>query len=214
MIATFIRLACLPALGALLILSAACLPSARPAITTNYYIFDYSSPEFTRQSLPAGLRVERFTSSQEFNSQDMIFSPRPGVRQNYNYSRWRVYPAEMCFDYLIRDLWASAIVRVVTASALSRFRLEGSVEEMLRLDYDGSGSAVRLALNCSLFDSAASGGLPQKLLFQRAYQAEQPVEDDSPLAMSLALSQAMKDLSQSLQEDIYQAIKERLAEEE
>jgi uncharacterized lipoprotein YmbA len=213
MTGTFFRPICLAGLGLFLLGGAACLPSARPAITTNYYIFDYPAPVLTEPSLDADLRVEHFTSAQEFNSQDMVFSPRPGVRQSYNYSRWRVYPAEMCFDYLLRDLRAGALARVVSGSALSRFRLEGAVEEILRLDYEQTFK-VRLSLACSLFDSEARGGLPAKLLFQRTYQAEKEVADDSPLAMALGLSQAMQELSRQLQEDIYQAVNERLQEEE
>ncbi|MDR1396209.1 MAG: hypothetical protein LBJ14_00515 [Desulfarculales bacterium] len=197
---------------------AGCLPSPRPAITTNFYIFDYPPPHFVPAPppLPAAVRVERFTSSQEFNTQDMIFSPRPGIRQNYNYSRWRIYPADICYEYLLRDLRAGALFQAVLPNTLARFKLEGAVEEILLANYgpeeEDSGYRVRLTLNCALLDGQYPDLLPS-LLFQRSYRGEEKVEDGSPLAMALGLSKAMENISRSLQEDIYQALERRLEEE-
>ena len=186
-----------------------CFPSSRPEMTTNYYTLDYAAPalDTSAETITSVMKISRFTSTQEFNTQDMLFSPQGGVLRSYNYSRWRVYPADLCGDYLARDMRQSGVFQAVVQNGLSRFRLEGALEEFVRID--GEAPYVALAINCTLLDNNNRGGIDAQVIFQRTYRHEVRVGDDSPLAMAQGLSQAMALFSKQVQEDIYLAISSR-----
>jgi ABC-type uncharacterized transport system auxiliary subunit len=182
-----------------------CTLSNNPEISVNYYTLDYPSPElagYEPQKLT--IRIPRFTSAQECGLQDMIFSLRPGMLQLFHYSRWLVYPADLCTDYLLRDMRAAAVAQVVQ-SVNADFRLEGAVSRFWRLDRDGV-SRAHLTINCTLLNNDEKANADWKILFQRDYVQEEETADDSPLALALAMSRAFARFSQQLQQDVYDAI--------
>lgn len=194
----------------LFLLSGCFFPSA-PDIAVNFYTLDYQPP--VSPPLPAcdaGIKIMRFSAAQEINTQSMLFSSGPGLRQMYNYSRWRIYPADLCTDYLSRDFRAAEVLKVV-GSGLSRFRLEGAVYEFWRIDRP-QGSVVRLALSCTLLDQYGRENISDQLLFQRNYMQEVTVNDEAPITMALAMSQAFAAFSRQVQSDVYQAVRARLSQ--
>lgn len=190
---------------------AGCLFPAQPDISVSFYTLDYQPPaNHMLNPLNTSIRIARFSSVQEMNTQAMLFSSQPGMLQTYNYSRWRAFPADLCGDYLSRDMRHSQLLKVASSGAgVYRFRLEGAMDEFLRLDRP-QGSKVRLAVTCTLLDQNSKQDTADYLVFQRNYVQEAAVEDDSPLSLALAMSQAMAAFSQQLQYDIYLAAQNRL----
>ena len=196
-----------------LLLVSGCIFPSQPEITVTYYTLEYQPPlNHMLNPLDASIKIARFSSSQEMNTQAILFSSQKGVQENYNYSRWRAFPADLCADYLARDMRYSQLMAVAPGNGIARFRLEGALDDFLRLDRP-EGMKVRLALTCTLLDQENRGNVPDYLLFQRNYVQEIKVEDDSPLTLALAMSQAMAAFSQQVQYDIYMAIQARLMEE-
>ncbi len=205
------RLAVLPL--ALLLLSG-CLGS-RPAITVEQYALDYAPPAFTDLApLGTGLKVSRFSVSQDLSGTDMVFQPGPYQRQAYDYHRWRVSPADLVTDYLARDLRRSGLFKLVLTyhdPSLVRFKLEGAVEEFLEKRLP-QGAAASLVLNVTLLDIRHKE-LPRRLLFQRVYALEVPLAESTPLTLAQGLSRGMGQLSPRIIADLHQAISHRLAQE-
>ncbi len=191
-------------MAACLLLCGGCIFPSEPDITVSFYTLDYQPPARHQLApLPDAIKIARFSSAQQFNTQAMLFKPRAGMQQGYNYSHWRVFPADLCTDYLSRDMRSSGLIKVVN-TGVARFRLEGAVDEFWREDRP-QGSVVRLALTCTLLDQQAKGDITEELIFQRNYIQEVPVKDESPLSMALAMSQAFAAFSQQVQYDIYVA---------
>jgi ABC-type uncharacterized transport system auxiliary subunit len=188
-----------------MILLGGCMLSASPEITVNYYSLDYPPPALNGyEPQNVTVRIPRFTSAQECNLQNMIFSPRPGMLQLFNYSRWLVYPADLCTDYLLRDMRAAGVLKVVQ-NLNADFRLEGAVSRFWRMDRDG-GAAVNLTINCTLLNNDEKAHADWKILFQRTYVQEEEAADNSPLTLALAMSRAFGRFSLQVQRDIYDAL--------
>ena len=185
-----------------------CLPN-RPAISTTYYSLDYApEPIIFAPQLPVSLNIAKFTCSYELNSTEILFSSEPNTVTNYNYSRWRVYPSDMCTDFLVRDIRNSGfLLNVVKNQNNANYNLETDLTEFMRID-DSNGSRVKLSLNCTLVDSQAET-LMQKIIFSKNYAYEQSVQDQSPWGMAQALSQAFAQFSAQIQKDIYSSLNQQ-----
>lgn len=186
-----------------------CIFPTQPDITVTQYTLTYQPPgNYQLDWLPGAIRISRFTSAREFNTQSMLFSPGPGMQQAYNYSHWRVFPADLIGDFLTRDMRQAGLIKV-TGTEFARFRLDGAVDEFWRVDWPGA-SRVRMVITCTLIDRQAERNITEQLMFQRTYIQEMSVDDDSPLSMALAMSRAMAAFSRQIQDDIYTVIQERL----
>ena len=180
--------------------------SSRPAISTTYYSLGYVPVPVTfAQQLPFSLNIARFNCSYELNSTEIFFSSEPNIVKNYNYSRWRIYPSDMCADFLVRDIRGSNfLLNVVKNQNNASYNLEADLTEFMRID-DSNGSRVKLSLNCTLLDNQAKA-LAQKIIFSRNYTYEQSVQDESPWSIAQALSQAFTHFSTQIQKDIYSSL--------
>ena len=188
-----------------------CLNLQRPARHVEQYTLEYPSPDFVGTPLAeASLKVERFTEVATFNTSAMIYRPEPFKLDAYQYHRWRVHPADLIGDHLLRDLRKSALFKAVFSHLdpqEGRFILEGGVEEFLEIEEQGRRHAV-LALNVTLLDSSAKN-LPDRILFQKRYRFQEPLEEKTPRGLAKGLSQTMKKFSEALIRDAHKAIQSR-----
>lgn len=191
---------------------AGCLGGAgKPAVTVDQYTLEYPPPALAGlAALEQGLLVERFSVAQDLNSQAMVYRPSQYQRQVYAQHRWRVNPADLCTDYLLRDLRASGLFKAVFSyqtPGAARFRLEGAVEEFLENDEPGGPRAV-LSVNLTLLDLSFPD-LPRRLVFQRTFQESAPMPRVGAAELAQAMSQAFAQFSQRAITDVHQAIKGR-----
>ncbi len=184
-----------------------------PPNAVEKYILEYPSPVISaRHQLDENLTVEQFAVAQAYNSTDMVYRPNPYESEVYRYHRWRVNPGYLATDYLIRDLRNSRLFRGVFLgpnSGNSRYQLEGTVEAFQELD-EPQGWKASLAMNITLLDTAQEL-LPQRVVFQRNYRAEEPLVQKTPQGLAQGMSQAMETLSAQIINDVYQACQKRPA---
>ncbi|MBI5522711.1 MAG: membrane integrity-associated transporter subunit PqiC [Desulfarculus sp.] len=204
-----LALACLLALALSL---AGCLGGAgKPAVTVEQYTLEYPPPALGGlAALEQGLVVERFSVAQDLNGQAMVYRPSEYQRQVYAQHRWRVNPADLCTDYLLRDLRASGLFKAVfsyQSPGAARFRLEGAVQEFLESD-EPAGPRAALSINLTLLDLSFPD-LPRRLVFQRTYQESAPMPRVGAAELAQAMSQAFAQFSQKAITDVHQAIKGR-----
>jgi ABC-type uncharacterized transport system auxiliary subunit len=198
-------------LGALLV---ACLSGCgKPPMLVNQYILEYPAPVTGgKAKLPAAVKVELFSVAQTFNTNAMIYQPRPFQSQSYNYSRWRANPGYLATDYLIRDFRESGLFKAVfgpDSSGEHRFKLEGGVAEFQEVDA-ADGWTASLALTVTLLDTTQAE-LPQRVVFQKNYRIQEPLPEKTPQGLAQGMSRAMEQLSARIIHDTYEAARDRTA---
>ncbi len=192
----------------LVMAAAGCFSRSKPAYLVEQFTIDYPPPAATGLGiLNDSIKVERFSVSQSFNSQAMVYRSQPFTLSTYNYSRWRVNPADMVTDYLVRDLRSAAVFRAFYSYRdpdRSRFVVEGGVEEFLESD-DKSGLKAILSLNVSLLDRKGKE-ITDRLLFQKHYRFEEPIREHSPEEFARGMSLNMSRFSAQLAKDLREAV--------
>lgn len=188
-----------------------CLNFQKPARQVEQYTLEYSPPEVAGIPLPqASLKLEKFSEAAVFNTSAMIYRPEPFKLDAYQYHRWRVHPADLVGDYLLRDLRKSTLFGGVFSyldPEEGRFILEGAVEEFLESDGQDGREAI-LTLAITLLDASART-LPERILFQKRYRFQEPFAEKTPRGLAGGLSQAMRKCSAALIREIHEAIRSR-----
>jgi cholesterol transport system auxiliary component len=198
----------------LAVILVACLGGCtKPPVLVNQYILEYPAPVVGRKAkLPADVKVELFSVAQTFNTQAMVYQPRPYQSQTYNYSRWRANPGYLVTDYLIRDLRESGLFKAVfgpDSSGEHRFKLEGGVAEFQEVDA-ADGWKASLALTVTLLDTTQQE-LPQRVVFQKNYRVLEPLPEKTPQGLAQGMSRAMEQISAQIIHDTYEAARQRTA---
>lgn len=184
----------------------------KPPMLIKKYLFDYPAPAVKVTPLEENLKVEKFAVAQAFNSTAMVYRTAPYNSETYNYSRWQVNPGYLVTDYLIRDLRNSRLFKAVLpgdSPTKARFALEGGVEEIQELD-QGDVWQASLALNITLLDTNENE-ITKRVLFQKNYQATEPLTEKTPAGLAQAMSRAMEQLSARIITDVYQAAKGKVS---
>jgi ABC-type uncharacterized transport system auxiliary subunit len=197
----------------LLVASAAgCFSRPKPAYMIDQYTLDYPAPVVAGlKALDESIKVERFSVSQSYNSQAMVYRTQPFKLAVYNYSRWRVSPGDMATDYLLRDLRKTNVFKAVYSyhdAERSRFVVEGGVEEFLE-SADKNGFRAILSLNVSLLDMQGKE-VSERLLFQRHYQFQEPIREHSPEEFARGMSVNISRFSEQLAKELHEAVTERI----
>ena len=194
-----------------LILLTGCLNLQRPARYVEQYTLEYPPPEISGLALiETSVSLSRFQEARAFHTSAMIYRPEPFKLDAYQYHRWRVHPADLVGDHLLRDLRKAALFKAVFSHSdppEGGFLLEGGVEEFLEIEEQGQRQAV-LAVNVALLDSSVRN-LPDRVLFQKRYRFQEPLEEKSPRGLAKGLSQAMRKFSEALIRDVHEAIRSR-----
>ena len=181
-----------------------CFGGGQAGRMTEQYAFDYTPAEqqgFTM--LPETITVERFSAAQLYNSTAMVYQEKPGQRDQYLYHRWRVNPADLVSDYLLRDLRSANMFQGVfnnRSNESSRYLLTGDVEEFQEYIGKEDRQAI-VSLNVTLLDTARTG-LPDRILFQKNYRIAEQIDEKGPAGLAKGMSLAVAEVSRLLLSDI------------
>lgn len=192
------------------LVSAGCAGSgSRPQYNVESYLLNYSAPSREKpERLAASLKFNRFSIAAAYNTVDMIFRTDAYSIDTFNYSRWAVNPADMIADGLLRDLRASGLFQAVFSrhdADEGRFILSGGIEEFyLRTDKTGKTAVIGITLSIKDSREKDTG---KKMMFQKKYIREDPLQEASPRGYAVAASLAMQALSRQMTDDIYAAVK-------
>lgn len=194
---------------ALLLCAAGCAGSGKPQTDVQKYLLAYPSPSWERsEKLPVSVKVNRFSIAAAYNSTGMVFRDDAYGLDAFNYSRWAVNPADMIGDLLLADLRAGNLFQAVLSRydlEEGRFILSGGLEEFY-LRAEKKNKAARIVLSISLQDSAEKE-TGKRIMYQKNYTREEPLQDASPKGYCAAASLAMQALSREIIGDVYAAVK-------
>jgi len=190
--------------AAIAFLLSGCFGGGQPGRAPEQYVLEYT-PTVPQEHymLPEAITVDKFTTAQQYNTTAMVFQEEPYQRNQYFNHRWRVNPADLVSDCLLRDLRSAGIFRAVfnrRSSETSRYQLEGDVEEFREYD-DKEGRWAIVSLNATLLDTSRQE-LPDRLLFQKNYRFVAPIEGKTPAGLAKGMSQAVAKISGLLLDDI------------
>jgi len=181
-----------------------CLSFERKTPSFFYYTLEYAVPQTPGlQPLNTDIYVERFVANPPYDTDRMIYRRKQFERDTYLYHRWRTRPAEMASSFVARDLRESHAFHRVYREFLppgAAYRLQGVVEDFLEWDSSGHREAL-LRLRIILSRTLGSGG-NEKSLFEKTYVARKPLEGKGPRDLARAMSQALKEVSAGLIQDI------------
>ena len=184
-----------------------CFGSGQAGRVTEQYAFDYTPPEQQGFAmLPETITVERFSAAQLYNSTAMVYQEKPSQRDQYLYNRWRVNPADLVSDYLLRDLRRANMFQGVfnnRSNESSRYLLTGDVEEFQEY-IDKEDRQAIVSLNVTLLDTTRSG-LPDRILFQKNYRIAEPIDEKNPAGVAKGMNRAVAKVSGLLLSDIFNA---------
>ena len=194
--------------AAIAFLLSGCFGGGKPGRMTEQYAFDYT-PDVQQGlvTLPETIMVERFSATQLYNSTAMVYQEEPGRRDQYLYHRWRVNPADLVSDYLLRDLRSSNLFQGVfnyRSNESSRYLLAGDVEEFQEY-IDKEDHQAIVSLNVTLLDTARPA-LPDRILFQKSYRIAEPIDEKSPAGLAKGMSRAVAKVSRLLLSDIFNVV--------
>jgi cholesterol transport system auxiliary component len=181
---------------------------AKPNNKVSLYTLEYASPAANDlKPLPLVLRVERFSASPLYQTENMVYREKPFKKESYSFYQWRAKPEDMVSYFLMRDLQQSGLFKAVlpAASALPATHLVfGNVEEFLEADQEPAWQAV-LAVTIVL-RAQKEPDIMKSILLQKTYAVTETCKLKNPQAVAEAMSRAMVQVSQQIIRDIHQAL--------
>jgi ABC-type uncharacterized transport system auxiliary subunit len=186
-----------------------CIGGGAPAPHVRQYILEYPPPSGGKVSgTEAVLKVERFTAARVNAGPAMLYRQGPFRRDAYHDRRWRVAPADMVTDFLLRDIRHAGLFRAVLSARdpeETRFVLSGWLEEFSEA-IDGDRRKAVLAATVTLLDLSVRE-ISGRVLFQRNYRCEAPIVLAGESDLAEAMSRAMSQFSTQVIADIASALK-------
>jgi len=186
-----------------------CATSGKPRYEVENYLLDYPAPIFENKvQLDTTIRIYRFTIASAYNTQNMIFRTDDYTLDFFNYNRWAVNPADMTADIILRDMQASGLFRAVFSRYTveeTRFLLQGGINDFF-LRIGKNGKVAVISMEITLKDSLRQEAT-KRIVFQKKYSREESLIDQSPYGYCQAMSKALKNTSQQITTDVYEAIK-------
>lgn len=188
-----------------------CATGGKPQDNIEKYLLSYPAPSWDQvEKLPVSIKFNRFSIATVYNTTNMIFRNDAYSFDAFNYSRWAVNPADMIADSLLGDMRASGQFLAAFSPYQTdegRFIISGGVEEFY-LRMDKSVKTAMISVSISMQDSKEKE-ISRRMMFQKKYLREQPLQDQSPRGYSQAASLAMQGISREIISDVYAAIKSR-----
>ena len=137
----------------------------------------------------------------------MVYRENRFERNHYHYHKWRANPADLSTYFIARDLEHSKRFKAVFT--LDRklpvtHLVEGVVEEFFEYDTDQGWEAV-FSLSITLLKSAEPD-VSKRILFQRQYNSRSSCKRKNPRSLAEAMSLSVKNASERIISDIYEAI--------
>ena len=191
------------------LLLAGCAGSGKPSYNVEKYLLNYAAPSYEKPvELAASVKFNRFSIDAAYNTANMIFSQDAYSIDAFNYSRWAVNPADMVADNLLRDMRQSGLFQTVFSRHDlddGRFVVSGGIEAFyLRMDKNNKTAVVSLVIALKDVREKETG---KRMMFQKKYMREEPLQDPSPRGYCQAASQAMQMISRAIITDVYAAVK-------
>lgn len=187
----------------------ACAWGGKPAVMLRHYALEYAPPSLQGLTqIDQAIAIERFSIAQVFNHVKMLYRPQPGLYNEYAYHRWRVNPADMLGDLLLRDLRAAGVFRTVFSyrdQENAALRLRGDVSEFFEREGADGRKAV-LAIHVTLMDNTQKDP-SVRVIFQKTYRHEEPFTDETVQGFAGGMSRAARMLSGQIIRDVHAAIR-------
>lgn len=193
-------------LPALLILSLGCsslLPTTAPPV---YYQLEYQPPAGRcPRYLPGSLAVGHFTASSPYDDTKMVVLKSGGRVAFSSGFQWVANPGVLVAEALQRDLSQSRLFPSVTGAGspgIAPYQLSGHLFVFAWDQAAGASQAV-LKVELSLVQTQA----PRRVLLHRQYTLSRgPFGEDNAAAFARAMSGAVSDFSQQVQQDLCQVL--------
>ncbi len=187
-----------------------CVSLNRPQPAIRHYRLDYAAPAKSAISVSAVVRIAPVYMAAVFDRDAMVYTARDYQVGAYPYDRWSTNPGEMITDLLTRDFSTSGGfggIQQGLSTLAPDYQLQvfvDRIEEVRDLPGCKAVFVARAGLERLLPDDTAKKSDPA--LFQRVYQVEEPVTCDAPFSLAEALSRAVQQTSQEIQQDCLTAI--------
>lgn len=193
---------------AFILLFAGCsLPQSTPKPV---YYYTLAAPPLDlrmERTIPAVIRVERFTANPVYDTQRIIYGDKGLHRNAYANFKWISPPGDLIAYALLRDLQQCGGFQAVLpppAAAPPTHAIYGFVEEFMEEDYSHPAQAA-LRLNITLIDARQPDPI-QRILLQKSYSAKAPCDDRTPAALAEAMSVAAAQINAEVVRDIYRRL--------
>ncbi|NPU83189.1 MAG: hypothetical protein HPY65_01780 [Syntrophaceae bacterium] len=182
---------------------------AKPALLVDHYSLEYAPPAFEGMApLEEVLKLDRFSTTEALRSPLMISRLEPYVYYADPYHRWRVNPADLATDFLVRDLRNAGLFKAVFTwrdPVDARFEIRGAVEEFSETG-GAEGRRSLLVLRVTLMDMSRSD-IQNRVVYQKKYEASLPVEGRGAGSLAASMSRSMALLSRQIISDAYVAVR-------
>jgi ABC-type uncharacterized transport system auxiliary subunit len=187
------------------LLVSGCVGKPQSPVVVRQYTLEYPSPRFEKMApIETAIRVERFTAVRAVHGKEMVYRPRPYLREVYNHHRWEIRPIDMVTERLLRDMRHAGIFKTIFSyeeAGEGRFILRGYVEEFMEVD-EGERSWASLMVHVTLSDTFEKNQ-PNPRILQKTYKYEEYFKEKEPQELAKAMSVAMEKFSQELIGDLY-----------
>ncbi|MGA1839807.1 MAG: ABC-type transport auxiliary lipoprotein family protein [bacterium] len=193
-------------------LSCACAGLKKSGEKISFYMLEYETPRKLNilEPFPLVIGIEHFNAASEYNTNLIVYRDRAFKRNTYTYHRWREKPEDMVTHFLYRDLKESGLFKTVCYSdngTSSSHILGGSVDEFFQWDAEENLRAV-LFISIDLMEKNRKD-TDKKILFSGTYSTSKVCRERDPDAVAKAMSEAMKEVSGKIIEDLYHFLKDR-----
>ena len=192
----------------ILFVVAGCLGKQRPPVKIDYYTLEYELNKFVDlKPTPFVLRIERFSVSPLYNSNNIIYKTRQFKRDAYNYHKWLANPGDIVTYYLLRDMKQSSLFTAIFEPGVrfsSSHVISGTVDEFFEQDEKGSWKAI-LSVSITLIVENEPD-ISKRILFQKNYSANKKCGRKNPRALASAMSSAMASISEMIITDVYKSL--------
>ena len=192
----------------MLILLGGCIDMKNPAPKTDFYTFEYPPHDNTHTiTTPYILKIETFAVSPVYDDNRFLYRPDAFKRNEFSHHRWRANPGDLVADHLTRDFTHASFLRaVITTESFPAYThlLTGTVEEFYQRIENDQWRAI-LSVSVLLVDET-SGPIDGRILFQHRYSFQEAISDKTPEGFVGGMSRAMQKLSETLIEDVFDAL--------
>jgi cholesterol transport system auxiliary component len=193
----------------LLVIANGCSFFPPPTQEISFYTLEYEVQKTPPpEPLPVAIKLERFGAAPEYNSSRIVYRDDAYQRSPYVYHKWQAKVGDIVYYSLTRDFARSGFFKAVFTDEIrfpASYRIGGFVNEFGEWDREPVWMAVNV-VNIILF-AEGEPDARKRILFQKTYRAEVPLNGKNPSALAEAMSQAMAQVSSEIIEDVYNAIK-------
>jgi len=192
----------------MLILLSGCIDMKNPAPNIDFYTFEYPPPDNPHAiTTPYILKIDPFGVSPVYDDNRFLYRTEAFRRNEFSQHRWRATPGDLVSGHLTRDFTHASFLRaVITSESIPAYThlLTGTVEEFYQRIENDQWQAV-LSVRVLLVDET-SGPRDSSILFQHRYSFKEMILDKTPAGFVGSMSRAMQDFSQTLIEDVFDAL--------